>query len=251
MPAIQPFLELTDEIKENKVNYLSIHPIVSFLDAFGHMGNQSFYVMDLYKREFLYVSPNTSFLGGYPACQIKEWGFDYFEKVISPDELSMISELNKKGIELFHTLPLEHRAYFLISYHLTIKGKNGEMALYSHRFMPFYLNSEGNIWLAICWVTPSVNQCQANISVQLPQKPARYIYSFKSKKFKPHETARLSERENQVLKLTIAGNTSESIALKLFVDINTVKFHKKNICRKLDVKNMTQAIYFVATNSVY
>ncbi|UCE42155.1 MAG: hypothetical protein JSV17_04065 [Candidatus Aminicenantes bacterium] len=52
----------------------------------------------------------------------------------------------------------------------------------------------------------------------------------------------LSEREIEVLKLIASGLTNQEIAEKLFISINTVRTHTKNINSKLNVHSRTQAI---------
>ncbi len=52
----------------------------------------------------------------------------------------------------------------------------------------------------------------------------------------------LSEREIEVLKLIASGLTNQDIAEKLFISLNTVRTHTKNINSKLDVHSRTQAV---------
>ena len=51
----------------------------------------------------------------------------------------------------------------------------------------------------------------------------------------------LSEHELRVLRLLSAGLTNREISAELFVSVNTVKWHIKNIYSKLGVHNRTQA----------
>jgi LuxR family maltose regulon positive regulatory protein len=51
----------------------------------------------------------------------------------------------------------------------------------------------------------------------------------------------LSEREREVLALIAEGLTNPEIASKLFLSLNTVKVHTRNIYGKLGVNNRTQA----------
>jgi DNA-binding NarL/FixJ family response regulator len=55
-------------------------------------------------------------------------------------------------------------------------------------------------------------------------------------------TGLLSEREAEVLKHLAMGKTNQQIADDLYVSLNTIKTHLKNIYIKLDVNTKTQAL---------
>lgn len=61
-------------------------------------------------------------------------------------------------------------------------------------------------------------------------------------KTKPVDEERFSEREREVLRLLAAGLTYEEIGRQLFLSLNTVQFHVKNIYGKLLVNKRVQAI---------
>lgn len=52
----------------------------------------------------------------------------------------------------------------------------------------------------------------------------------------------LSKRELEVLQLMAEGLSNQEIALRLYVSLNTIKTHCKNLFEKLDVERRTQAI---------
>jgi len=61
----------------------------------------------------------------------------------------------------------------------------------------------------------------------------------------------LSDRENEVLKLLVKGETAKEIAAKLFISTHTVVTHRKNISAKLGIKTTSaMAIYAVAANII-
>ena len=51
-----------------------------------------------------------------------------------------------------------------------------------------------------------------------------------------------SERENKVLQLLAEGLTNPDIDARLYLSLNTVKPHTRNIYAKLGVNNRTQAV---------
>ncbi len=52
----------------------------------------------------------------------------------------------------------------------------------------------------------------------------------------------LSKREIEILKLVRKGYLSKEIADKLYISLNTVNNHRKNILRKLQVSNSMEAV---------
>jgi len=63
----------------------------------------------------------------------------------------------------------------------------------------------------------------------------------------PGQSRRLTERESELLALVALGLRNDEIAQALFVSHNTVKSHLKNVFRKLDVRNRSEAIATVAS----
>lgn len=78
-------------------------------------------------------------------------------------------------------------------------------------------------------------------------QPFYWEYSFKSRRWNERREIVLNEREKDILTLSVRGYTMNDIADELCMSIDTVKFHKKKLFEKLQVKNITEALYF-ATN---
>ncbi len=53
----------------------------------------------------------------------------------------------------------------------------------------------------------------------------------------------ISDRETEIIEALVVGKTNKEIAAELFISINTVKTHIKNIYRKLEVKNRVQLLH--------
>lgn len=59
-----------------------------------------------------------------------------------------------------------------------------------------------------------------------------------------NELAQISSRELEVLKLIAMEYSTNEIADKLFVSVNTIESHRKSLMKKLDVKNVVGLIKF-------
>ena len=60
----------------------------------------------------------------------------------------------------------------------------------------------------------------------------------------------LTERETEVLKLISDGYTNKKIAEALYISIRTVESHRRNITKKLKLKNTVELIKYALSNSL-
>lgn len=64
------------------------------------------------------------------------------------------------------------------------------------------------------------------------------------------ETAEISEREQEIIKLVAKGLTNKDIAEKLFLSIHTVITHRKNITKKLGIKTISGLTIYAVLNGL-
>lgn len=60
----------------------------------------------------------------------------------------------------------------------------------------------------------------------------------------------LTEREKEILKLLVNGNTTKQIANTLSISTHTVNAHRKNIMRKLDIKTVSGLTIYAVLNNI-
>jgi len=68
--------------------------------------------------------------------------------------------------------------------------------------------------------------------------------SFKSEQISWKKFQSLTKQEKVILKMIARGDSNKIIADKLFISIHTVLSHRKNIYRKLNVKNTSDVVRF-------
>ncbi len=56
------------------------------------------------------------------------------------------------------------------------------------------------------------------------------------------ESGELTDRERQVLGGLVEGNTDKAIAATLFISVDTVRHHIRNIYKKLHVHSQSEAV---------
>ena len=86
--------------------------------------------------------------------------------------------------------------------------------------------------------TPEGRESVARGSSSLVHRPSSTLVHRPS----PALVEPLSEREVEILRLIAEGLTNREIASRLFLSLNTIKVHNRNIYGKLDVHSRTQAV---------
>lgn len=84
----------------------------------------------------------------------------------------------------------------------------------------------------------------------------KIFYSFEagkaltSARLKSNEVPILTKREREILVLVTEGLTNSEISKKLFISIDTVDTHRKNLYNKLGVKNIATLIKYALKNDL-
>lgn len=64
-------------------------------------------------------------------------------------------------------------------------------------------------------------------------------------------TESISDREREIIVCLVQGLSNKEIATKLFISINTVTTHRRNIARKLQIHSLAGlTIYAIANNLI-
>ncbi|MDH6313068.1 DNA-binding CsgD family transcriptional regulator [Parabacteroides sp. PFB2-10] len=214
------------------------------LNAITRATGQSFYVIDFHKRNFAYVSSNPLFLCGRTSEEVKGKGYYFYEEVLPEEDLKMLLEINQKGFDFFFDLPIDSRNSFIISYDFRLIQPDLQQLMINQKVTPILLTESGDMWLALCIVNLSPYEEPGNVFIRTDNNLHHFRYSFVTKRWYDDEIITLSERERQILLLSAEGYTNDKIANKIFIDISTVKFHKRKLFEKIKVKNITEAIIF-------
>lgn len=83
-----------------------------------------------------------------------------------------------------------------------------------------------------------------------PGEIARKVLEYFKTPFKNSSQSELSDREREVLEALVDGHGTKVIADKLFVSINTIRFHLRNIYNKLHVNSRTEAVAKALKNKI-
>ncbi len=245
MPTIEDFY-----IAENRVHgvsvedYREINRLVDAVEAFARSTHRCVYIVDLYKHNFLFVSPNIEFWSGKSSEEIKDLGYDFFLDYVPECEQQLLLEINKKGYELFKGIPKEERPDYIFSYGFHII--NGDKhRLVNHSITPMAMTKDGHIWLALCTFSLATRKTPGNVVMMKTGTNFYYEYSLVTQEWTIKAIMPMSRMEREILFLSSQGYTMTSIADKLCKSVDTIKSCKRALFSRLKVKNIAEALSLV------
>lgn len=232
-------------------DYEAIKPCIQTLDAFVRISPHSIYVIDYYRQNFLYISPNTLFLNNSTIEEIKRMGYTYYYKLLPLEDRRFLEFINKEGFKFYYNLPEEERIKYSISYDFFIyTGLNKKKILVNQKLTPIILNEKNQIWLALCILTIAPHKNRRGVIIRKEGSDTHYTYDFSTQKWKTVTVTKLSNTDIDILRLSEQGLSNQEIADLLFYDINSIKFHKKQIFSQLQVRSIKEAIDYAYNNKL-
>jgi DNA-binding CsgD family transcriptional regulator len=215
--------------------------MLTALDALARTTGKSLYVVDYYKKNFLYVSKNPFFLCGYTPDEVKGMGYSFYLKHVPEEEIDMLVEVNRAGFEFCTGMSPEDRTGYVTScnFHLVDEGRK---MLVNHKLTPLMLNGDGDLWLAVCVVSLSPHREAGHVEMRKTGTSCCWTYSLARHSWEQMDSPSLSDREKDILLLSARGYTMNEIAGRMCISPDTVKFHKRRFFERLNVSNITEAL---------
>ena len=230
-----------------ELDYSRVDEYIRSAEAFSRSSYQSVYIIDYFRQNFLYVSPNPMFLCGLSPERVKELGYRFYLDFVPEDEQPMLLTLNKAGFAFYNDIPTDERKDWHISYDFHILNE-GKKILVNHKLTPLALTSDGRIWLALCVVSASTHTDAGHIEMHRVGSSDFFEYNLTTRRWDKRQMPVLTDGEKSVLALSIQGYTMTEIADRICLSPVTVKKYRQRIFEKLDVRNISEAIV-AATNS--
>jgi DNA-binding CsgD family transcriptional regulator len=250
MVIVDDFFMLSNTVLNiSEEEYQKVDILIDVFDAISRTTCQSLYIIDYYRKNFLYVSSNPLFLCGHSSKEIQQLGYMFYIKYVPAQEQVMLTEINRAGFDFYNKIPITEKMSYMISYNFHLmNGK--KKTLINHKLTPMRLSDDGKIWLAACVVSLSSRDRVGSIEIRKINQTTFWSYSTESHRWKEEIGITLNERERDILSLSTQGYTMTEIADKQFLSLDTIKFHRRKLFDKLDVKNITEALAFAANHKL-
>ena len=230
---------------EKIADFENLKHVTLFLEKINDFLPQNSHIVDNYRRNFIFISKQSIFLCGYAEEEVMEMGYSFYNKILSPENLEKLAEINDAIAEFFNDIPVEKKIESSIAYDLVLQRKDGSSFCVNLKLKPFLFAENNNISLSICCVRPSTNNEVGDVKCFFRATNKRFSYSFKEKEWKEMPPLVLSEIERFVIAETNKGTLEKQQACQLGCTRSNIRYYKNMIQKKTETKNMREAILFL------
>lgn len=205
--------------------------------------SQFLVVFEVRRQRCCYSSPGAANVLGYAAEQLS---MELLYRAVHPDDLAAVVRASALAADfLQQCAPTANGATppcFSIDYRLRCQAGH-----YLHVLRQNFIiaQDEQGHPLATASLFTDITAHKTTVDVRFSLDHPDFANWLALRKGKREEDE-LSDREQEILALILAGETNAAIADKLFISYFTVKTHRRNIQRKIKSKNISQRLAHLA-----
>jgi hypothetical protein len=181
-------------------------------------------------------------LCGHPKDLAEDKGFGFFEHVLSSKEWKWLLRANEMAYNFFFNYPKHKRKDLIFSFDLEMATLKEKKQVFHHKIVPYKLCKNGNLWLGLCHISPSVEKKSGRSNIIDSHTGERY--DFINDRFIKADTLVLIEDEIMILQWMIKGLSDKVISERLnHMPISNFKRRKRIMYDKLSAGTSAEAIY--------
>jgi len=195
-------------------------------------------VVDYYKNEYLYASNKFDPQLGFHTNNLINNTHDWYRERLHKDDYT-VNIAGIEGRKHIQSQPIEKRKDFKLIQNFRLLNDSNEWVQVTMQDNILELDSDGNIWLVlkILDLAPIQDTSISAKSTLQNTKTGEVIFTMQK-----DDKINISKREKEILSHIAKGHRSKEISEQLFISVNTVNNHRRNIINKLNVSNSAEAI---------
>lgn len=224
--------------------YLEIHKkVLRFFQA----GDYYYFIFNAKTADFDYISPEVEQVLGYPAEAVD---VQLILSNIHPDDQSWFLNFEQAVTEFFAELPEEKVPNYKIRYDFRVRKSNGEYIRLLNQVVIIDYDKTFGVLRSLGVHTDITHLKTEGLPVLsfVGLNGETSITNVTTKKLYPAAAPVLSPREIQILSLLFDGMSTKQISQQLFLSIETVKTHRRNMMRKTETNNVAALLAVAVKN---
>lgn len=237
---------LTGERTSTELPGLKFDEIISSIFTNGPF---YFYVIDFFDMGISQIS--SGFTPAHGIATDKVSTINDILQLVHPEDMPHVAAAEKKAFDIiYNSIGVDKITRYKISYNFRFKTADGTYQLYNHQSLILTVDESGNF----------IKSLNIHTNINHITEQNNHTFSLIGLAGEPSflnlpvtETARssaketinenlFSNREVDILRYAANGLDSQSIAEQLFISVETVKSHRKNLLKKSGCKNIAELV---------
>jgi DNA-binding CsgD family transcriptional regulator len=203
------------------------------------------YVVDYAAKKVCFVSDNIAKMCGLNPQDIERDNGDIYLKYVPDDDYKMLLEINNAAFSFLRSKSDEEILRYSVSYSFHLNK-----LLMHQTFKPLKVENVF-IRLGLFILTLSSKNDIGHIVMKKKNDVDYYEYSLSGHVWVQKHGIQLSETEKMILCLSAQGQTTEDIAAVICRSVDSVKYYKKELFKKMKVKNIAEALICAINNRFF
>lgn len=230
-------ISVSEKLGELKLE-LEVHK--QLLNIF-QTGDYYYYIFNITEVRFDLFSKEVETVLGYNP---EDLTIEFLINKIHPDDQPWFLNIENKAVEFLSQLPIDKLHKYKIRYDYRIKKADGIYIRVLHQAITIQHSETGKL-IRTLGVHTDISHLKMEGKpvlsfIGLDGEPS--FIDVDIKKIFPEPSEFLTKRELEILSLLINGSESKEIAAKLFISVETVSSHRKNLLRKTEARNTAEMI---------
>ena len=212
-----------------------------------HLGPTYSVIMDLQRTQFVWVSKNAEEVTGFEHGVYLEKGPKNNFLRVSPMDMIALVRSVRHNLKFIHTMEREDYPHLRFIREFRYRHKKGNYIWLMQQINRAYVDEKGKI--------PLISMQISDISEYKTDHLFKYhIFHAKENKilyrnkYFQEEAMTITNRELEILTYIARGLSTPQISDELDIERETVKSHRKNILKKMNVGNMTEVVILAMQN---
>jgi DNA-binding CsgD family transcriptional regulator len=230
------------QFDERDIDYSHLERHLGFLRQLALVENSSVAVMDLFRQNYAFIQSRFLPVIGLELDTLMTQGPRALFEIMHPHDIPSVLETLQRGNEFILGLPAPEKKGYKIVYDFRLRSVKGGYVRFIQQLLPLELDAKGNVWLMLMLNDIAPDRGEG----AKPQRKVMNIRTGKEHVFTQEESGSgmLTKREIEILGMLSKGMASKQVADELFLSVNTVNNHRRNILEKTNTENTAEAVRY-------
>ncbi len=224
--------------------------------SFFHSSAPIFYLYNFITDRYIIISHSLDVLLGYSSTYVMDSGAHELGSYLKREDINAYNtRVFPENFRILTSVIAANPKEYVFTTNYRIRNRRGDILAFMEKYMYIHCTPEGFplISLGFAYDITDIKSDSKIVHTVKHVNPNTGLsnedYILKNYYFLNEKDGDLTKRELEVLKWTCEGLASKEIAEKLFISLNTIHNHKKNMREKTNCKNTLELLNYAVKNN--